>query len=173
MLATGLGVLVNTIHSATNTLTVTLLEVVVLGIGTLLSFAFFVRHLDLDGEYRASLVAMSVIKEFYIERLAPHVPGIEAAFSRRLAEVPRRRAFGRGAAVMSGTMALLGGLAAVGTVGQARQLWAIATSQSAPYLDEVRLLGHGIPYAWELLAGGVALLIQLGYARLVTRGRSG
>src|SRR5262249_46749008 len=137
-LATGLGVLAST-YSRTNKLTVTLVQVVVLAIATCFSFAVFARHLDLGREYRDSLIAMNVIKEFYIGRLGMQLPQIHAAFYRRLAHVPRRHAMGVGAAVMSCTIALLGGLAVAGTVGLTRQLLAIATDSFAPYTAELQI----------------------------------
>jgi len=167
-LATGLGILASN-YTPTSKLTVTLVQVAVLGIATLFSFAVFVRHLDLGGEYRDGLLAMNVIKEFYIGRLGLQLPQINAAFYRRLADVPWRHALGAGAAVMSCAIALLGGLAAAGTVGLSRQLWAIATDTAAPYLTELQVSGITLPYFWEVLAGAIALILQFIYYRLSTR----
>src|SRR5262249_58253831 len=167
-LATGLGILTSN-YSPTTKLTVTLVQVVVLGIATLFSFAVFVRHLDLGSDYRDGLLAMNVIKEFYIGRLGLQLPQINAAFYRRLADVPWRHALGAGAAVMSCSIALLGSLAAAGTVGLSRQLWAIATDISAPYLTELQVSGITLPYFWEVLAGVIALILQFAYYRLSSR----
>lgn len=169
-LGTAFGVLAGT-TSRTNKLTVTLIEVVVLGVASLFSFAIFARFLDLGREYRENLVAMNIIKEFYIGRLSAQLPQLAAAFSRRLAHVPRRRVLGPGAAVMTATVAVLGSFALAGMVGQARQLVAIATDTSAPYLAEVHLAGLALPYAWEVLAGLIGLAAQLAYYRFASGAR--
>lgn len=171
-LATGLGVLVNS-YSDKAKLTVTLVETLVLAIGGVFSFAFFVRHLDLGQEYAESLVTMNVIKEFYIQRLKLRMPEIERAFSQRLGTIAQGGPLGRGATVMSFTVALLGSFAVAGAVGSGRQVWAIATSTNATYSAEIYVFGLGVPYFWEVLAAVFALLIHLGYYRFSQHTRDG
>ena len=166
----GGGVLLSS-YSQSNRLTVTLVIAVVLAISSILSVGFFGRLLDLARDYRDNLISMNIIKEFYIGRLSAQLPQLAAAFSRRLAHVPRRRVLGPGAAVMTATVAVLGSFALAWMVGQARQLVAIATDTSAPYLAEVHLAGLALPYAWEVLAGLVGLAAQLAYYRFASRAR--
>jgi hypothetical protein len=167
-LATGFGVLGSS-YNESNKSTVVLVEVLLLGIAAVLSFAFFARNLDLGREYRENLIAMNLIKEFYIANLAPRMPHLERAFHRRLRDVPRQRPLGIGASVMTVTIALLGAAAVGGTVGQARQLWAIATNGFAAYTPELRLGGIGVFYAAEIGSGLLALLAQYLYYRYATR----
>lgn len=167
-LATGFGVLGSS-YNESNKSTVVLVEVLLLGIAAVLSFAFFARNLDLGREYRESLIAMNLIKEFYIANLAPRMPQLERAFHRRLRDVPRERPLGIGASVMTVTIALLGAAAAGGTVGQARQLWAIATNGFAAYTPEFHLGGVGLFYATEVGSGLLLLLAQYAYYRYATR----
>lgn len=169
-LGTAFGVLVST-TTRSNKLSVTLIEVTILAVASLFCFAIFARFLDLGREYREGLVAMNVIKEFYIGRLSAQFPQLEAAFSRRLAHVPPRRVLGSGAAVMTATVAVLGAFALAGTVGQARQFVAIASDTSAPYLTELQVAGLALPYAWEVLAGLLGLALQFAYYRLAGSAR--
>jgi hypothetical protein len=170
-LATGGGVLLGS-YSQSNKLTVTLVISVVLAISSILSFGFFVRLLDLAREYRDSLIAMNIIKEFYIQRLGPRLPELPAAFYKRLIDVPRSRALGFGMATLNVTVALLTGLAVAGAVGQARQLWAVYTTSYAPYSPEVMIGGAGVPYFWEILAAALALLLLYVYFLSATQERT-
>jgi hypothetical protein len=169
-LATGAGVLANA-YNPGNKLTVTLAQVLLLAVGALLSGAFFARLLDLGHDYRESLIAMNLIKEFYIERLSPQLPELATAFYRRLADVRRSRATGRGNYAIGASIAALGSIAAAAAVGEARQLLAIATNTSAAYVPEVSLFGIALPYAWELLAALVVLLAHVVYYRAQARSR--
>ena len=169
-LATGGGVLVSS-YSQSNRLTVTLVIAVVLAIGSLLSFGFFVRLLDLSRDYRDNLITMNLIKEFYIQRIGPRLPELPAAFYKRLADVPRSRTLGFGMATLTITVALLTSLAVAGAVGQARQLWAVYTTTFAPYSPEVYIGGAGFPYFWELLGAALSLLLLYVYFLSATQQR--
>ena len=169
VLATGMGVLANTYNSK-NAITVLLVEVIVLSIASILSFAFYVRRFDIAREYRDSLLTMNRIKDYYILRLAPQMPDLPGAFHQRLSAASLKRPLGVGTSIMSVTMALLGGLGIAGVVGQARQLWAISTTTFAHYTPEITIGSISISYFWEIVAGLIAIAIHLAYY-LVTHRR--
>ncbi len=164
-LATGSGVLASA-YNPSNKLTITLVQVLLLAVGAFLSLAFFIRLLDLGHEYRESLIAMNLVKEFYIERLSSQLPELGAAFYHRLADVPRGRATGRGIFAISVSIAVLSSIAAAAAVGEARQLVAIATSTSAAYVPELGAFGLDLPYVWESLTAIAVLLVHLIYYRV-------
>lgn len=171
VLATGLGVLANTYNSK-NAITVLLVEVIILSIASILSFALYVRRFDIAREYRESLLTMNRIKDYYIQRLASQMPDLPGAFHQRHSAASLRRPLGVGTSIMSATMALLGGLGVAGVVGQSRQLWAISTATFAHYTPEITVGSITISYFWELLAGVIAIGIHLGYY-LVTHRQGG
>lgn len=162
VLATGLGVLANTYNSK-NAITVMLVEVVILSIASILSFALYVRRFDIAHEYRESLLTMNRIKDYYIRRLTVQMPDLPRAFHQRLTAASIRRPLGVGTSIMSVTMALLGGLGVAGVVGQSRQLVAIATMTYAYYTPEITFHAITLSYFWEILAGVIAVGIHLGY----------
>ena len=162
VLATGLGVLANT-YNRSNAITVLLVEVILLSIASILSFALYVRRFDLAREYRESMLTMNRIKDYYIQRLAPQMPDLPGAFHQRLSATSLRRPLGVGTSIMSVTMALLGSLGVAGIVGQGRQLWAISTSTFAHYTPEITIGSITLSYAWEVFAGVVAIGLHLGY----------
>lgn len=170
VLATGLGVLANTYNSK-NAITVMLVEVIIMSIASILSFALYVRRFDIAREYRESMLTMNRIKDYYIQRLASQMPDLTGAFHQRHSAASLRRPLGVGTSIMSVTMALLGGLGVAGVVGQGRQLWAISTMTYAYYTPEITIGSIALPYFWEVFAGVIAIGIHLGYY-LVTHRQS-
>ncbi|HXX77292.1 MAG TPA: hypothetical protein VEI53_02295, partial [Ktedonobacteraceae bacterium] len=57
-------------------------------IGGLISICFFVTIIRLRQAYKESLLAMNVIKEFYIDQFKQQMPAIEQAFRWRLMTMP-------------------------------------------------------------------------------------
>jgi hypothetical protein len=166
-LATGLGVMVNA-YAGPARPTIGIIAITALAIFTLFSFAFFARFLSLEQEYREGILAMGVIKEFYIQRLRRAAPEIELAFRWRLRKRPRGATLAGGAPLIAWTVALLGGLSIAGAVGEARQLYSILANVTVPYTPEPAL-GFSAPYFWELLAGLLAVGAHLAYFFLVAR----
>lgn len=72
----------------------------------IMSFGFFIRLLQLSRKYHDSLLAMSVIKEYYIQQLRVEMPHLHQAFRWRLENLP---AMGRS----SGTTFFTGSIMAV------------------------------------------------------------
>ncbi len=164
-LATGLGVLGNATNRS-NVLAFSVVATVVLGIAGVLSFALYVKLLALAEEYHESLIAMNTIKEFYIQRIRPQLPDFDRAFHWRQRHLPPGAPIG-GNLVLTSTIALLGGLAIAGTVGQARQLYSIASGQFVPYSPDLSVAGIPLPFFWEILGGVLALMAHLVYGYVV------
>lgn len=148
--------------------TITIVAVVALLIFALLSFAFFARFLGLEQEYREGLLAMGVIKEFYIQRLRRTAPEIELAFHWRLRRRPRGATLAGGSPLIAWTIALLSGLSVAGAVGEARQLNGLLTGAFIAYTPE-SLLGLRIPFFWETCFGALILAAHIVYYWLVVR----
>jgi hypothetical protein len=166
-LATGLGVMVNAYAGAARA-TISVIAIAALAIFALFSFAFFARFLGLEQEYREGMLAMGVIKEFYIQRLRRTTPEIELAFRWRLRKRPRGATLAGGAPLIAWTIALLSGLSVAGAVGEARQLSGILANTAIPYTPEPAL-GFSAPFFWELLFGLLAFAAHLAYFFLVAR----
>ncbi len=166
-LATGLGVLTNA-YAGTARPTISIIAITALIIFSLFSFAFFARLLGLEQEYRDGMLAMGVIKEFYIQRLRRTAPEIELAFRWRLRKGLRSATIAGGASLIAWTIALLSGLAAAGALGEARQLYSILANVSVPYAPEPAL-GLSAPYLWEILCGLLVVAAHVAYYLLVAR----
>ena len=166
-LATGLGVMVNA-YSGVDRPTVSIIAIAALSIFAVFSFAFFARFLALEQEYRDGMLAMGVIKEFYIQRLRHESPDIELAFRWRLRKRPRGATLAGGVPLIAWTVALLSGLSLAGAVGEARQLYSILSNISVPYTPET-VLGVHAPFGWELLVGLLVVGAHLAYYVLVAR----
>ncbi len=169
-MATGLGVLVSAATHTTQ-LQVTLIAMLALMIFTILSFAFFAKFFDLGQDYREALLAMSVVKEYYIQRLKRAAPEIEQAFRWRLRRVPRSGPIGGGGSLISVVIALLGGVSFGGGFGEVRQLWSIVANQPVSYSAEISVGGYGVPFFWEILAGLLIALLHLTYYLVAIRQR--
>ena len=169
-MATGLGVLVS---AATHTLPlqITLIAILALVIFTILSFAFFAKFFELGQDYREALLAMSVVKEYYIQRLKRAAPEIEQAFRWRLRRRPRSGPIGGGGALISVVIALLSAVSFGGALGEIRQLWSILANRAVNYNAELGSPGHGVPFFWEILAGLVILALYLIYYLAAIRQR--
>ncbi len=168
VLATGLGVLAN-IYTSKNAITVMLVEVIILSIASILSFALYVRRFDIAHEYRESILTMNRIKIYYIQHLVAQMPDLPRAFQQRLSATSLTRPLGMGTSIMSVTMALLSGLGVAGVVGQTRQLVAISTATFANYTPEITIHSVSLSYFWEILAGVIALGIHFGYYLIAHR----
>lgn len=131
-----------------NTLIVTLL--VVSGV---LGFAFFVKIIRLRQAYREALIAMNLIKEFYIRELKRQVPHVEHAFRWRLLTIPSGERVGSVTFVICYTIAFLASLC---FAGAAFVLYSFNTAKVA---------GVGLPLAPDVqpfaLAGLVFLIVLL------------
>lgn len=169
-MATGLGVIANTYTNGSHA-TIGIVATAVLGIFTLLSFAFFVRFLALEQEYREGMLAMGVIKEFYIQRLRATMPDIELAFRWRLRKRLRGATLAGGAPLLAATIALLGSLSLAGAVGEGRQVYSILANVNVPYASEPLIFGLGAPYFWEFFAGILAFAAHAAYFSFIARRR--
>lgn len=169
-MATGLGVLVSA-ATHTSQLQITLIAMLALAIFTILSFAFFAKFFELGQDYREALLAMSVVKEYYIQRLKRAAPEIEQAFRWRLRRRPRSGPIGGGGALISVVIALLSAVSFGGALGETRQLWSILANRAISYNAEFGAQGLGVPYFWEILAGGVVLALYLVYYLVAIRQR--
>ena len=169
-MATGLGVLVS---AATHTLPlqITLIAILALVIFTILSFAFFAKFFELGQDYREALLAMSVVKEYYIQRLKRAAPEIEQAFRWRLRRRPRSGPIGGGGSLISVVIALLSAVTFGGALGEIRQLWSILANRAVSYNAELGSSGHGVPFFWEIVAGLVILALYLVYYLAAIRQR--
>lgn len=168
-LATGLGVMAGVNHGP-NRPTIAIIATAALGIFAALSYAFFARFLDLEREYHDSVLAMEVIKEFYIQRLRRTLPEIELAFRWRLERRARGATLAGGAASIAWAVTLLGCLSLAGATGEARQLAGILTNAYTPYVAEP-LFGVALPFLWETLAALTGLTACALFYLLVARPR--
>lgn len=166
-LATGLGVLVAA-YSGNTKITIGYIGVAALVIYSLVSFAFFMRLLGLEQEYRDGAQAMGVIREFYIASLRHSMPEIELAFLWRMRRRPRGATLVGGSPLIAWAIALLGGLSAGGAAGEIRLLDGFLANTFIPYATET-FLGAPIPYFWELLIGVLAIIAQIAYFLIVAR----
>ncbi len=166
-LATGLGVLVNA-YGGNDRATISIIAIAALVIFAVFSFAFFARFLALEQEYRESMLAMGVIKEFYIQRLRRAFPEIELAFRWRLRKRLGGATLAGGAPLIAWTIALLASLSVAGAVGQARQLYSILANISVPYTPEPAP-GFSAPFFWEILFALLVFAAHLAYYYLVAR----
>lgn len=95
------------LYSSTQNYDLLVLSITVAGIlGGAVSFAFFVKSLDLRHDYRESLRTMAAIKEFYIRELAGEMPQLGRAFRVRLVDAADMPA--GGTLALEGAIALLG-----------------------------------------------------------------
>ena len=88
-----------------HTLIITLLTV-----SGVLGFAFFVKVIRLRTAFRDSLIAMNVIKEFYVREFQRKVPHVGHAFHWRLKTIPPGERIGSVTFVICYTIAFLGSL---------------------------------------------------------------
>ncbi len=166
-LATGLGVMVSA-YSTTTRVTIGFISVTALLIYALFSFAFFMRLLGLEQEYRDGALAMGVIREFYIASLRPVMPEIELAFHWRLKRWPRGATLIGGSPLFAWVIALLCAFCLAGAIGEMRLIDSFLTNVYAPYATE-SVFGLTIPYFWEILCGLLALGSQIAYFLIAAR----
>lgn len=74
----------------------------------LLGLIFFISIVRLRRAYRESLIAMNVVKEFYISQCRARMTEVEKAFRWRLSTIPAGERFGSVTFVRAYTIALLG-----------------------------------------------------------------
>lgn len=159
-LATGLGVVVNA-YSPASRVSLELLQTLMLTIAGILSFAFFVRFLDLARDYRSSAATMSAVRDFYVERLRPQMPDIGRALRR--GERDSGGGLGRGNGMMTCVIVLLGSLCFAGAAGHGLGLLSIGTNHR---IADLAIGGVALPFSWEALAGLIAVLAHLAYYRM-------
>lgn len=169
--ATGLGVMANTNVGAARP-TVSIVAIAALVIFALLSFGFFARFLGLEQEYREGLMAMGVIKEYYIQRLRRTAPDIELAFRWRLRKRLRVATLAGGAPTIAWTIALLSGLSVAGAIGESRLFYGLVSNTWTQYAGE-SVLGFTAPFFWEILFGLLTLAAHGAYYLRIMRRRDG
>lgn len=138
-----------------------IVEVMVLFLAAVLCFAFFVKIYYLGQECHESLIAMNVVKEYYLKRLPDDDPPLADAFRWRLATIPCGERVTGGSSLISYTIAILGSLALAGGVGVLRQVWGVGHHLVTGYLSEPAPWGGSVPLFWEGLAFAVMLLIYV------------
>jgi hypothetical protein len=155
-LVTFAGALFQLYSSAQNYVLLVLALTVAALLGGALSFAIYVKSLDLRHEYAEHMATMAVVKEFYIRELADAMPRLAQAFRVRLEDA--------GDAPAGGTMALEGAMVLLGSFffGEAARegynLWVTFSSGhivSAEASAQGRIVG--------LLVGVIALVAQVVY----------
>jgi hypothetical protein len=153
-LVTFAGALFQLYSSAQNYVLLVLALTIAALLGGALSFAFYVKSLDLRHEYAEHMATMAVVKEFYIRELAGAMPRLAQAFRVRLDDA--------GDALAGGTLALEGAMVLLGSFffGEAARegynLWVTFSTGrivSAEASAQGRLVG--------LLVGAIALVAQV------------
>lgn len=76
--------------------------------------AFFMQIISLRQAYREALIALNVVKEYYIKQARDSFPDIEDAFRWRLRTVPAGERFGSVTFLICSTIAFLGSLCLAG-----------------------------------------------------------
>lgn len=138
-----------------------IVEVTVLFLAAVLCFAFFVKIYYLGQECHECLIAMNVVKEYYLKRLPDEDPPLADAFRWRLATIPCGERLTGGSSLISYTIAILGSLAMAGGVGVLRQVWGVGHHLVTGYLSERAPWGGSVPLFWEGLAFALMLLIYM------------
>ncbi|MFI5274328.1 MAG: NUDIX hydrolase, partial [Ktedonobacterales bacterium] len=148
-----LGKPTNTAAGDIHTLIITLLLV-----SGILGFAFFVKVIRLRAAFRESLIAMNMIKEFYIRQFEGQVKGLEHAFRWRLKTIPAGERLGSVTFVICYTVAFLGSLSFAGA--------ALVGDSLAQVGGQSGVLGvpsNVVPFVVAGLVFAVALLLHILY----------
>lgn len=128
------------------------LAVALLAITGLMGTSFFVKLIRIRQAYRENLIAMNVIKEYYIKHFSPQLPDVGTAFRWRLQTIPAGERFTSTTTVITSTVALLGSLcfAGAGIVGW--EHWVGASATNLPFAADVQ------PY----VAAAIILVVAMG-----------
>jgi 8-oxo-dGTP pyrophosphatase MutT (NUDIX family) len=114
------GTASNAANTAANN-SLQLLVVVLLLAAAFLGLVFFLKVIYLRRAWLESARAMNAIKEFYIKRFGPMVPGLDRAFRWRLDTIPHKR--GAVTFLICYTMAFLGSSCLAGAIFIAYEPW--------------------------------------------------
>src|SRR5260370_6430368 len=93
-----------------------LLVATLLLIAFLISICFFVTLIRLRQAHKESLIAMNVIKEFYIEQFKQQMPAVEQAFHWRFQTMPKGERIGSVTFMIASLNAFIGSLCLAGAV---------------------------------------------------------
>jgi 8-oxo-dGTP pyrophosphatase MutT (NUDIX family) len=135
------------------------LAILLLLFAAALGVVFFLKLIRLRQAYRESLIAMNVIKEFYIHQFKQDMPHLERAFRWRLKGIPAGERFGSVTFLVCSTTASLGSLGFAGAAFLAVQLWlgsqqvggpSIAAYIVASVVLGIALLAHTLYYRHAL-----------------------
>ena len=117
--------------------------------------AFFVLLIRLRQAFRESLIAMNVIKEFYIQEFQRHMPAVQYAFRWRLKGIPAGERPGSATFIVCHMVAFIGALCFGGCTFMADELL-------ISDFPGTRIAAFGV---WQsLLVGLVAFLIMMVWA---------
>jgi hypothetical protein len=110
-----------------------LLVIILLLVVSALSVTFFLNIIRLRQSFLESIIAMNVIKEFYIQQFQQQMPNIEKVFRWRLKTIPSGERFGSVTFVMSYLIALVGSLCLAAVVSLTmRQILRVTDLVSVP-----------------------------------------
>jgi hypothetical protein len=115
----------------------------------MMGIAFFTKLIRLRQAWRESVLAMTLIKEYYIREFSASAPGAVNAFYWRLKTLPTGEKRTSTTAVVCGTVAALGALCFAGATLVAGTLWL------------PRLVGGASPFTASLLAWLIAVIALL------------
>ncbi len=116
--------------------------------------AFFMKLIRLRQAYRECLIAMNVIKEYYIKHFAARVPDVRDAFRWRLLTVPAGERFGSVTFVVCNTVALLASMCFAAAA-------IVVTAMAGGARGDLLAMPKGtFPY---VLAAAVFLISMLGF----------
>src|SRR5260370_22056355 len=93
-----------------------LLVATLLLIAFLISICFFVTLIRLRQAHKVSIIAMNVIKEFYIEQFKQQMPAVEQAFHWRFETMPKGERIGSVTFMIASLNAFIGSLCLAGAV---------------------------------------------------------
>lgn len=143
------------------------LAIALLLVAGLMGVAFFTKLIRLRQAWRESVLAMSVIKEYYIREFSESAPHAVHAFYWRLKTLPAGEKPTSTTAVVCATVASLGSLCVMGAAVVAGVQWLPGLLGSNPFMSPVAL-------AWVIalvvLAVALALFLR-GYLHAFNRAR--
>jgi hypothetical protein len=142
------------------------LALALLLIAGVMGIAFLVQLIRLRQAYRESLIAMNVVKEYYIQQFKNVHHDIETAFRWRLTTIPTGERFGSVTFIVCMTVALLGSVSfgAAAIVGY--EIWSGALS------NDLLAIPSGVrPWFTGIVVFLIAFVVQATYYRLALRTR--
>lgn len=127
------------------------LSIALLTVAGLMGVAFFTKLVRLRQAWRESVLAMTLIKEYYIQEFAASAPRAVNAFYWRLRTLPTGEKKTSTTAVVCATVATLGSLCFMGAAVVAGMLWLPSLLGAHPAIDPSAL-------AW-IVAGALFLVV--------------